>query len=329
MSILTEDNQEPEIVKRIWNAIYGDAWIYAISWGQPRTGKTTCDMGLAYNVYKDWDQVLNCFVFQLNGLLHKMDTGKPCRIWDQKMMHHRVPFLIGDDWGANGNKAKTQHEKAWDLVKGAWDTYGTKLACFFANMNLPDEITLQLCNKYTDEIYIEERGVAKYDHIEWEQNYTGWAPRHNKDWRQTFHFPEIPEDVYREYDEMRMALVDELNVLVHDAIAETEVEKILKRSTPKDMELLETLNLRGPVSRDFLDKPDNAELKEAAKKAKARGLVLSERRGTNYWFDITDLGMDVLDAVTKLGADPNDLKRELRRTEARIERPTTLAKAKS
>lgn len=286
-------------------------------------------MGLAYTVYKDWDDVLNCFVFQLAGLLHKMDTGKPIRIWDIKQMHHRVPFLIGDDWGANGNKAKTQHEKAWDLVKGAWDTYGTKLACFFANMNLPDEITLQLCNKYTDEIYVESRGVAKYDHIEWQQNYSGWAPMHNKNWQQTFYFPEIPNDVYRQYDEMRMALVDELNVLVHDAIAETEIEKLLKRIMPQDIELLEILKLKGSVPRDFLDKPDNAELKEAAKRGKARGLVLSERKGSNYWFDLTDLGLDLLDAVSKLNADPNDLKRQLRKTEATEKRPIILEKAKS
>ena len=329
MSFATDDNVDPEVIKNIWEAIHNDKWMYAISWGQPRTGKTTCDMGLAFNVYKDWDLVLNCFVFQLVGLLCKMDTGKPCRIWEDKLLHNRVPFLIGDDWGANGNKAKTQHEKAWDLVKGAWDTYGTKLACFFANMNLPDEITLQLCNKYTDEIYIEERGKAKYDHICWEQNYGGWAPRHNKDWRQTFYFPEVPQDIYKQYDEMRMALVDELNVLVQDAIAETEVDKIIKRSTPKDMELLETINLRGPISKDWLNNPDRAELKEAAKKARARGVLLAEPRGTNYWYDLTQLGLDVLDAVTKLNSDPNDLKRELRKTEAKVERQTTQEKEKS
>jgi hypothetical protein len=274
-------------------------------------------MDIAYNIYKDWDQVLGCFVFQLAGLLHNMHDGNPCRILTRNKLHNRVPLLIGDDWGANSNKAKTQHEKAWDLVKGAWDTYGTRLGVFLANMNQPDEITLQLCNKYTHEIYIASRGVAKYDKIDWEQNYKGWQPRHDKDWQQTFKFPSVPEDIYKQYDEMRMALCDELDVLIQDAIAETETEKVIKRATPRDIELLETLNLKGMISKDWFSSPDRVELKEALKKAKARGLVTTVRKGTNYWYDLTTFGTQVLDTIIKENTDPSDLKREIKRTDTK------------
>jgi hypothetical protein len=225
---------------------------------------------------------------------------------------------MGDDWGANFNKAKTQHEKAMDLVKGAWDTYGTRLSVFMANMNQPDEITLQLCNKYTHEIYVAAKGEAKYDKIQWEQNYGGWQPRHNKEWLQTFHFPKIDQDVYKDYDEMRMALCDELDILIQDAIAETETEKVIRRSTPKDIELLETLSLDGPISKDwFIDPkyPDRTLLKERLKHAKARGLVIIVHKGTNYYYDITTFGQDVLDAITQSNADPEALKKQIHKTD--------------
>lgn len=325
MSLQSTDNQKVRAIEDSWDTILNDKWMYVITWGKPRTGKSSCDMDISFNVYKDWDKVLGSFVFNLAGMLHHMKDGIPCRIITRNMLHNRVPLLIGDDWGANSNKAKTQHEKAWDLVKGAWDTYGTRLGVFLANMNQPDEITLQLCNKYTHEIYIAERGLAKYDKIDWEQNYRGWQPRHGKDWQQSFRFPEVRADVYKEYDEMRMALCDELDVLVQDAIAETETEKIIKRSNKKDIELLETLNLKGMISKDWFSAPDRVELKEALKKAKARGLITAVRKGTNYWYDLTTFGADVLEAISQVNADPTELKREIKRVDARNKQDQPLA----
>lgn len=324
MSLETDNNGEIRVLTDTWDAILNDSWMYIITWGQPRTGKSVCDMDIAFNIYKDWDQVLGCFVFQLGGLLRNMADGIPCRIMSRNKLHNRVPCLIGDDWGANSNKAKTQHEKAWDLVKGAWDTYGTRLAVFLANMNQPDEITLQLCNKYTQEIYIASRGVAKYDRIDWEQNFKGFQPRHDKDWQQTFRFPKAPDDVYKQYDEMRMALCDELDILIQDAIAETDTERIIKRSTKKDIELLETLNLKGMLSRYYFDNPEQAELKESLKKAKARGLVAVVRKGGNSWYDITNFGISILDTISKLNSNPDELKREIQRTDSKHQREAPL-----
>lgn len=319
-AIGTENSTKLKVMDDIWHAILEDAWMYGITWGQPRTGKSNLDMCIGYNVYKDWDQVLGCFVFQLSGLLHNMRKGIPCRIITKNQLHNRVPYLIGDDWGANFNKAKTQHEKAMDLVKGAWDTYGTRLAVFMANMNQPDEITLQLCNKYTHEIYVPIKGEAKYDRIDWQQNYGGWQPRHSKDWLQTFKFPQVPMDVYKEYDEMRMALCDELDVLIQDAIAETETEKVIRRSKPKDIELLETLDLKGPLPKNWFYQPDNAELKECLRQAKARGVVTTMRKGTSYYYDITTFGLDILESIRNINSSPTDLKRQLHKTQTKFER---------
>ena len=114
-------------------------------------------MDMGYDVYQgDWDKVLNSIVFQLGVFYTKWIMGnlQECGLKTNYITAYL--FLILDDWGAQGNKAKTQHEPAWDLVKGAWDTYGTKLATAFATMNQPDELTLQLCNKY-HEIYVRRK----------------------------------------------------------------------------------------------------------------------------------------------------------------------------
>jgi hypothetical protein len=59
-------------------------------------------------------------------------------------LHNRVPIVMPDDLGGHSNKAKTQHERAYDIFKGAIDTYDTKVAVFLSSMGLSNEITGKL-----------------------------------------------------------------------------------------------------------------------------------------------------------------------------------------
>lgn len=311
MSIETKDNETPQVVKDMWDRILNDKWMYAVAWGQPRTGKSVLAMDLCYNVYKDWDQVLQSFVFNLAGFLYKKNKGEPCKIMTRNKLHDRVPMLIGDDWGAQANKAKTRHEPAWDLVKGAWDTYGTKIAIFLTTMNTPDEITQQLQNKYTHELYLPTRGEVKYDSVDWEQDFRGWKPRQDKEWIQTFKFPDVPLDVYKEYDEMRQSLVDELDTLIMDKMAESETERTIKRMNKDDINLLEIIQQKSLLSYDFFRKEENEHLKDALKRAKARSLVIPVRKNSNYAYELSDFGIQLLETIQLQTADPKQLKRNL------------------
>ena len=118
-------SEQIPLFRDIWNAILEDAWMWIVAWGKPRTGKTTVQLKCGYAVYADWDLVLQAFVFNLNGILYKMKKGEPCKIPTLNGLHFRVPILFPDDFGAQCNKAKTQHEPAWDIFKGAFDTLGT------------------------------------------------------------------------------------------------------------------------------------------------------------------------------------------------------------
>ena len=254
-------------------------------------------MKIAYDVYKDWDQVLESFVYDLAGILYKMEKGIPCRIMTRNKLHNRVPVLMPDDLGAGGNKAKTQHEPAWDIFKGAIDTYGTKIAVFLSSMGTPDSITCQLQSKYTHEIYVDRRGHAKYDEVDWEQNFRGWMPRRKKAWQDEFEFDAVPMDIYKEYDLHRLDLVDLLNQLIKDRMADNEALRIINRMGQKDRELLKEISQHGKLPKNWFQMEGNGVYREVLKRCKARSLVIPVKRGTNYYYDLTDFGQTVLETI--------------------------------
>ena len=303
-----ETGEKLKITTDMWDAILNDGWMWIVVWGKPRTGKTTVQMKCAYSIYKDWDQVLQAFVYNLAGILYKMDNGIPCRISTRSGLHNRVPILLPDDFGATANKAKTQHEPAWDIFKGTFDTLATKVAIMMASMGTPTAPTQQLQEKYTHEVFVMRKGYAKYDVVEWQQNYAGWQPRQDKDWKQSFKFGEVPIDVYKEYDEGRMSLVDELMQLIKDSMAETEVLKTIRRMQQIDIDFMEIVQNKAMLTYDFLRLPENHKYKEALMRCKARSLVMPVKKGTVYHYDLTDFGMEVLSTIKKAQEADNPLK---------------------
>jgi adenosyl cobinamide kinase/adenosyl cobinamide phosphate guanylyltransferase len=294
---MAQNEEKPQVVKDIWKAILEDDWMWIVVWGKPRSGKSTIQMSLGYEVYKDWDQVLQSLVYNLAGILYKMDNGIPCRIMTRNKFHNRVPVLLADDFGAQGNKAKTQHELAWDTFKGMFDTLATKIAVIIASMGMPTSLTQQLAEKYTHEIYVPSKGVAKYDRVDWQQNFAGWQPKQNKDWIQIFDFEPVPIDVYKQYDEFRMSLVDELEQLVKDSMAESQILSTIKRMQQIDFDFLELLHSKGTVTNDWINEEENRKYKDALMRCKARSLAVPLKRGSSYHYDITDFGLEVLNTI--------------------------------
>lgn len=289
--------KEPEIIQDIWNAILDDRWMWIAVWGGQRLGKTTVQLQCSYSVYKDWDQVLESVVFNLAGILYKMDQGRPCRIMTRNRLHNRVPILLLDDFGAASNKAKTQHDPTWDIFKGAFDTFATKIAVLMASMVVPTEPTFQLYEKFTHEVWVYSRGCAKYDVSGWQQNYKGWQGRQKKEWIDTFDFEQVPTDVYKQYDEMRMSLVDELEQQIKDTMADTLTVSTIKRLAPSDIELMEVIQQKGMISRPFLAETMGGKYHDALIRCKARSLIVPVRKQTAYWYDLTDFGLQVLDTL--------------------------------
>ncbi len=285
------------LCRDVWEAILNDNWMWIVTWGKPRTGKTTVQLKVGFDVYQDWDLTLQAFVFNLNGILYKMKKGEPCRLPTLNGLHSRVPILLPDDFGAQCNKAKTQHEPAWDIVKGAWDTLGTKVAVMMASMGSPSGVTQQLQEKYTHEVYLDRQRHAKYDKVDWQQNFNGWQSRQDKEWLHEFDVNPAPIDIYKQYDEMRLALVDELMQQIDDAQIENEGTKVFRRLTDQDVEFIEIVHAKGQISNDWINEPQNEKWKEVLKRCKARGIIVPVRHGTAYWYDLTDFGYNMLTLI--------------------------------
>ena len=288
------------LLNDLYEIIDNDLYAWFCVWGPPRTGKSTLCLLIADWIYKDWDDVLNCIIFSLNGLLYKLERGEP-KLWPTRNdLHRRVPFLFIDDFGAHCNKAKTQHERGWDVFKGGFDTLGTKLGVLMANMVSPNEATQQLQEKYTHEIFVHRRGEAKYDKVHQQQDYRSWNSRQKKEWRWEFEFDEVPKDVFKQYDEVRCQLADEVLFSINETIAIDQIANILNRIQTIDVNLLSLIKKRGPTYARAIDDELGEGTKLTITRMKSRGLIVSKRAESGYYrYDITDLGLSVLEAYNK------------------------------
>lgn len=299
--------EEPRLFTDVRNAVDNDEYMWIVDWGPPRSSKTTLAGWICYSIYKDWDKVLNAFVFNLSQLLYKMKHGLPERWPTRNLLHNRVPVLNWDDFGAHSNKAATQHNLAWDLFKGGFDVLGTKIGVLIATMVDPLEPTFQIQSKYTHEIQILGKGKYKYDKVYWQQDYKGWKPRHSKDWIETNEFDPWPMEVYKRYDEMRMSLADEVILKIEDAITESEADRILKLIQPEDIQILDFILERGPIEYHNIQGRFGKSMKKSIVRLKARCLITPILiKGKYYRYDITDLGHDVY----KLYQQQSELKKK-------------------
>lgn len=299
-----------KLIKDVVYAVLEDLGIMAVVWGKARLGKSTLQMRVAYWVYKYhrpgmteeelWQMVLDSWIWNLGGFLYKMKNGLPCKIYEKKQRHNRIPIVLWDDFGAHSNKAVTQHSAAWDEFKGGADVIFTKVTTILASMLDPTEPTFQLMNKFTHEIYLPSKGVYKYDEVDWQQDYSGWHMRKNKDWQETNTFDECPEWVYNEYDEMRMSLADEVEQRINDAENLTIHDNILTKLQPNDIELLKLVRTKGLLRwNELVERLPNH--REPLIRCKARGLIIPVKNKSSYNYDLTNLGVEVVKKLEEKG----------------------------
>jgi ABC-type lipoprotein export system ATPase subunit/GNAT superfamily N-acetyltransferase len=283
-----------QLFEDVRNAVYDDSYMWIVIWGPPRSSKTTIAGWILHSLYGDWHKTLSAFGYNLSQILYKMNKGIPERWPTVNGLHMRVPALNWDDFGAYSNKAVTQYDEAWDHFKGGFDVLGTKIGVLIATMVDPLEPTFQIQSKYTHEIQILDKGVYKYDKVEWKQDFHGWKPKARKIFVEKNTFDPWPNEVYREYDMMRMELADEVMQRIEDSIAINHTESVLKVCKPIDFELLKLIDQRGPVCYDRIDDVGK-EGRLALVRLKARGLVIPiQVQGNYYKYDLTALGRNVL-----------------------------------
>lgn len=295
-------NPAVRIFKDLKETVLEDKWVFIVIWGKQRLGKSTLALWCAYYLWRLldptlseddlWERVYRSVVFNLSQLLYKIRDPSMDRVWDRKKHHQRIPIFLWDDFGANSNKAITQHDIAWDYFKGGFDVLGTKFGCIIATMTTPEQPTSQIEHKYTAEIVVVDRGVYKYDIVEWHQDYRGWNAKHGKDWQQIHTFKEIPWERFEPYDELRNTLADEVLVNIEDAMSR-KIPHILRRTEELDLKILDVIKQEGPTSYDKLILRYGDPAKSAIRRLKAHQLVSVDRRAAHSYYDLTGLGLDV------------------------------------
>jgi hypothetical protein len=285
-----------------------DKYMWLVIWGPPRLSKTTLLLWILFSLYRDWDKVLNTLVFTLGHLVYKIKDPGLERWWTINGLHHRIPGLGWDDYGAHSNKAVTQHDPAWDIFKGGFDVLGTKIGFLGATMVDPSEPTLQLTNKYTHEVEILEKGYYKYDAVTWKQDFKGWKFKIKKQFIEHGEFDPVPNEIYKRYDELRMSLADEIIVKLEDAITTSNQEFIVKVLRPMDFEILEHIEFKGGSYNKAMHEKFGPKYIEGLTRLKANGCVVPVKKSEgHYRYVMTRLGKDVLDFHAQAEAEQENV----------------------
>lgn len=302
-----------KLFQDMYDIVMTDRWAFIVIWGEQRVGKSTLGLWIPYFLWRLldknllenelWERVYGSCVFNLSQLLYKLKDSAMPRVWDWKAHHKRIPIFLWDDFGAHSNKAVTQHEIAWDHFKGGFDILGTKFGVLVATMTSPEEPTSQIEHKYTHEIVVTSRGHYKYDKVSWQQDFSGWRPRHDKLWQQLHTFAEIPWERFKVYDDLRLGLADEVVERIEDSMAD-RTPQLLNRLTEGDIAILQELVDMGPFQMRKRAEWFKDEKKKIEIKLKAHQLITTVRRGTQYDIDITRFGLDVLNSWKKKQNEP-------------------------
>lgn len=298
--------KDHRLIQDLYKVVINDSWVFGVIWGEQRCGKSSLALWISYflwrmldlNLDEDqlWYRAINSNLYSLTQLIYKIKSPSTPRVWETNHRHYRDPYENWDDFGANSNKAETQHSRAWDKFKGGFDVLGTKLAILMCTMTTPDQPTSQLLQKYNLEIHIPERGKYKYDRVIWQQDFHGWSAKKLKGWEQNLcSFDEIPEKWYVLYDEQRMTLADEVIIGIEDELTR-EIPWILKRTKEPELQLLQIIVNEGALAWDVCKNRlgGNKGALISIKRAKSHQLIVGDSRNGRTFYDITNLGLEVL-----------------------------------
>jgi len=163
----------------------------------------------------------------------------------------------------------------------------------------PCYIIPDLLNERDEEVRnkIERCILESTSHIYREKANKPYVIRGHKTWIDTFDFDLIPDDVFKEYDQMRQALADEVLVAIEDTMVETHLGYLMKRLDPLDYKLMKKIRDSGPVYHKQVYEDFGRDLgKKVLTRLKSRGVISPVRDlETGYSkYDMNDIGFEIL-----------------------------------
>lgn len=178
-------------------AVKNPEMIAGIVYGKQRLGKTIYTMQVAYDIFRDWEKVLDCMKFRINDVLMTIrDAVREDRI---------IPFMIWDDAGVYGSKyLYFNNKRVAMLLQGLFDVVGTAVKCFM--MTTPNSGNLLKSIRDYEFYRIK---ITKANSEDW-RTATGYANillpsgtiNIRKEFQDTYKV-KIPDDIYNRYVKIR------------------------------------------------------------------------------------------------------------------------------
>lgn len=192
----------------------------AIIYGKQRVGKTSYGLQVLYDVYQDWDTVLNRVFFKLEDLVEFLrETHK---------QRKNVDAILWDDCGVYGSSGLWFSDRQMaEYLQNLIDVIGIRLGGFLMTTPNPENLLKSLrsyefyrvkCMKHNQ----RNRRLAKgYKTILYPSGKL-ITPKDFKDYYDVM----LPDDVYEEYEEVRETYLNE----AMDNLDQYLVEKGVKGS---------------------------------------------------------------------------------------------------
>lgn len=103
-------------------------------------------------------------------------------------------------------------------------------------------------------------------------------------------------DACKSFDTPRKKFVYELPIIVDSNMIQNG-PLLFTRLNSQDKEFIIILYKKGMISNDWLQQQCNKKWKEVLKRCKAHGMVVPKRKGTAYWYDLTELGFSMYQKI--------------------------------
>jgi len=207
-------------IKHAWRTLefYG-----LIIYGPQGIGKTTYMLKVMYEIYRDWDKVFQYLVFSFDDLIDVMRQAR----------ERRIKVIGWDDAGIHGHKYMYFFEKQAVMLISAWiDVVRTRIAGWLITTPNPSSLIKPVRESpgfnYGKVMYTHGSGTSRLVKVYAKHWYPGGRIIARKLYYDYFH-ARLPDDVYKEYMEMRERFYEEAE---RNLLKNIELKEKQFRSSP-------------------------------------------------------------------------------------------------
>jgi len=181
--------------EKIWYAWKHMGFIGILVYGVQGAGKTSFALKLGYNIYRDWDKVLELCIFDIREFIDLIENYKG-----------RIPYVIIDDAGVWFSKYWFWRDVHYvDYVSALLQLIRVKVSCLVLTTTSPSALMKSIRNMDMYVVKIVPAGSKTFvrDALVYRQSILPSGSKRVRLLRKIVFNCKLPDDVYRAYMEKR------------------------------------------------------------------------------------------------------------------------------